>query len=101
MEKTKKLSLNPALGKEHTLNYFEVESQVKFLQGKVLTIVDASYSNVEQKKAVKSLINSVFSTELAWILQLCAPETPIYSKEQCEAEGLDIEKIEAEAELSE
>lgn len=94
-------SLNPLLGREVKLSYFSVESQVKFLQGKILTVIEATISDKEQRKATKDIVNGIFSNQLAWILQLCTPETPIYSKEQCQAEGLDLEKIEAEAELVE
>lgn len=55
------------------LPYDAIESQVKFLQGKVLTVIDASYQEGGQKKAVKDLINKAFSEQLTWILQLCVP----------------------------
>ena len=92
-------SLNPLLGREVKLSYFSVESQIKFLQGKILTIVEASYSDKEQRKAVKDLVNSAISNQLAWVLQLCSPETPIYSREQAEAEGLNVKEIESGAEI--
>lgn len=97
LDQNSQVKLNPALGKEVKLNYFQVESQVKFLQGKVLTVIDASYSDKEQRKAVKDLVKSAFSIQLAWILQLCAPETKIVSRDQIQAEGLDVDTIEAEA----
>ncbi|MFA5696337.1 MAG: hypothetical protein WC917_02725 [Bacilli bacterium] len=97
LDQNSQVKLNPKLGKENKLNYFQVESQIKFLQGKVLTVIDASYSDKEQRKAVKDLVKSAFSIQLAWILQLCAPETKIVSRDQIQAEGLDVDTIEAEA----
>lgn len=34
---------------------------VKKLQGKVLTVVEASYSDIEQRSAVKSIVKQVFN----------------------------------------
>lgn len=90
----KNTSLNPLMGKEVKLEYVAIETQIKFLQGKVLTLVDATFQDKEQKKAFKSLINSAFSQQLTWILQLCAPETPITSREALQAEGIDVDAIE-------
>ena len=50
--------------------YGTVETQVKFLQGKVLTVIDASFSDERQLKAVKDLVNQVFSQQLDWIYEL-------------------------------
>jgi hypothetical protein len=47
-------------------------AQMRFLQGSVLTIVDASYSNPEQNKAVKDLIKQSFRDKMNWIGQLVA-----------------------------
>lgn len=43
----------------------EVERRVKYIQGKVLTIVDAVILDKEQKKAIKDIINQVISVELS------------------------------------
>lgn len=46
-----------------------IEVQVeKFLLGKVLTIIDASYSDIEQRNAVKDLIKQAFHTQVDWML---------------------------------
>lgn len=42
----------------------EVERRVKFIQGKVLTVIDAVIADKEQKKATKDIINQVISHEL-------------------------------------
>lgn len=44
--------------------YNSIETQVKFLQGKVLTVIDACLPMGEQKNAIKQLINQKFSEQL-------------------------------------
>jgi hypothetical protein len=83
--------------KEKELSYTSISAQVKFLQGKILTIVDASYSNERQLKAVKDLVNKMFSEQLTWIGQLCYPSATMMSREQVNETIGDVEKIEAEA----
>lgn len=83
--------LNPELGREVKLDYMSVQSQIQYLQGKVLTIVDASYFDKEQKKAVKDLINTSFSNSLAWLLKICAPDVPMITYEEAQSRGLDKE----------
>ncbi len=63
------------------LSYEEVQKQIKFLQGKVLTVLEASFTNESQLKAVKDLVNKMFSEQLTRICQECFPELPIKSKE--------------------
>ena len=55
---------------EEKYTYQTVETQVKYLQGKVLTVIDASFSDERQLKAVKDLINKSFSEQLDWIYEL-------------------------------
>lgn len=81
------------VGKTEKLDYQSVESQVKFLQGKVLTIIDASITGT-QNKAIKDLINRAFSEQLTWIVQLCYPELPITSRDALIADGVDVEAVE-------
>jgi len=50
-----------------------LQGQIKYLQGKILTIIDASYTDSRQLKAVKDLVNDSFGTQLDWILQLAFP----------------------------
>ncbi len=42
----------------------EVERRVKYIQGKILTVIDAVIAEKEQKKAVKDIINQIISHEL-------------------------------------
>ena len=57
--------------KEQKLSYKEITSQISFLEGKVLTIIDASYTDLVQRKAVKDLIRDKFSGQMNWIYELC------------------------------
>jgi predicted kinase len=46
------------------------ESQTSFLLGKVLTVVDASYSDREQRKAVKDLVRQQFREQTKWVCSI-------------------------------
>ena len=84
--------------KEEPMYYGDILKQVKFLQGKVLTVIEASYiANKKQTKAVKDLVNKMFSEQLTRIAQLCYPELPMQSREQVAESGVDVDKIEVEA----
>jgi len=85
------------LDKEKFFGYGVIETQVKFLQGKVLTVIDASYPVGEQKKAIKDLVNKMFSEQLTWISQLCFPTTNMQSKSQVAESGEDVDEIERTA----
>lgn len=74
--------------KEVNLPYDEIESQIKFLQGKVLTIIDASLLG-EQKKAVKDLINQQFSEQLNWIYELTHTRVQVLGERQLNDVDLD------------
>ena len=93
MEHTEKF-----LGESKSLKVDAIQAQVKFLQGKVLTILDASFTDKEQKKAVKDLVNKAFSDQLTWIMQLCYPDTQMMSSDQAENIIEDYDKVVAEAE---
>lgn len=45
-------------------------TQISFLEGKLLTVVDASYSDREQREAVKSLIKKEVRTWGDWVHSL-------------------------------
>ena len=49
---------------EATVLYTEAEIKIKYIQGKVLTIIEASALNPVQCEAVKNLVKHVFSEEL-------------------------------------
>lgn len=61
---------------DYTLPYGSIETQVKYLQGKVLTVIDASFSDERQLKAVKDLVNKTFSEQLDWIYEVASGHPP-------------------------
>lgn len=76
------------------MDYSSIQSQVKFLQGKILTVLEASFTNESQLKAVKDLVNKMFSEQLTRICEICFPELPIKSKEHIgEILGVDGNEI--------
>lgn len=44
-----------------------VEAQFGFLEGKVLTVLDASFGDREQRKAAKDLVRSAFRSQRDYI----------------------------------
>ena len=58
-----------------SLTLSSINAQVGFLQGKVLTVIDAAYHNPTQNKAVKDLVRQAFSEGLDWIAKLARKET--------------------------
>lgn len=86
------------MGKKVKLDYSGVISQFKFLQGKVLTVIEASFSDERQLKAVKDLINKMFSEQMTYCAQLCFPETVMMTRDQVNETIGNVEKIEKEAE---
>jgi predicted kinase len=79
---TEKKSDCPIKIKEEKLCYNEVQTQIKFLQGKILTVIDASYNDKEQRKAVKDLINNFFSYQLNWIYDISHPNIETLNEHQ-------------------
>lgn len=57
-------------GDEKDLPVDQILSIVKHLQGKVLTIVDASYDDKERAKFVKDLVKEAFSSSSSWIYEM-------------------------------
>lgn len=55
------------ISSQYTLPLNAIQAQISFIQGKVLTIVDATYASSAQNKAVKDLIKDVFRTQQNWI----------------------------------
>ncbi len=95
MQKATGATYNPLDKGGRRLMYTEVESQVKFLQGKILTIVEASYHEGAQLNAIKSLVKIAFSEQLTWIMQICYPDLPLQTREQVAASGVDVDAIES------
>lgn len=81
------------VAKSEKLSFDAIHSQLGFLQGKVLTVVDASYPDGRQLEAVKGLIKNAFRDQKDWIARLCFKDFPIYSKSEMESQGVDIEEV--------
>lgn len=56
------------------LEFGAIAAQIGFLQGKVLTVIDASYQDDRQHKAVIDLVKAAFKQQLDWIEFCCYPE---------------------------
>jgi hypothetical protein len=87
-------SKGEGIGEPKKLSHTAVQSQLSFLQGKVLTIIDASFADERQLKAVKDLIKGAFHSQTTWITQLCWPELPISTKDELIAQGIDVDAVE-------
>lgn len=58
-------------GKGTPMYYSGIATQVSFLQGKVLTVIDAAIADHQQNKAIKDLIKTAFGEQLDWMFELC------------------------------
>lgn len=95
---SRKTNGSPYLGKEVKLDFDSIQAQMSFLEGKVLTVLEASILDDRQLKAVKDLVKSTFREQISWIGQLCYPEVGFVSTDELEASGVDVGKLEKEAE---
>jgi hypothetical protein len=75
--------------KERKMDWIEVEGQIKYLQGKVLTVIDASYTDPTQRKAIKDIINSDFSRNLNVLYEYSHPNIAFLQEE--DMVGVDVE----------
>lgn len=57
------------------LEFSAIEAQLGHLEGKILTIIDASYSDERQLNAVKGLVKKMFREQRDWIGELCGGST--------------------------
>ena len=65
---------------------------LKLWLGRVLTIIDASIQDVEQRKAMKDLVKNAFYSEEAW-----TKTTGVYFSEFIDDEKTEISQTEEEA----
>lgn len=86
---------------QKSLNFMEIQTQVSFLQGKILTIIEASLPEGKQLEAVKGLTKGAFRDQIDYIGRLCFSELPMFSQSELESQGIDLEKIVRESELIE
>lgn len=48
-----------------------IQAQIGYLEGEILTLVDATFADAEQRKAFKDIIKDRFRAKLRWIEKLC------------------------------
>lgn len=77
------------LGEEVKLPHSAIQAQFGFLQGKVLTIIEASIEG-QKLEAVKSLIKKMFSEQQTWVTSLCYPDVIMMTSDEAEAKIEDI-----------
>ena len=63
-EKVQELQASP------TLSIGTVHTQLSYVEGEVLTHVDAAFSDIEQRKAFKSLMRTLFKQRHNWFDEL-------------------------------
>lgn len=73
------------------LYYYEIETQIKYLQGRILTIVDASVGG-GQNRAVKDLVNTEFRQTLVHFFENCHKDC----HELTDRELMDIDDIQGD-----
>jgi hypothetical protein len=71
-------------GREETLPHSAIQAQFGFLQGKVLTVVEAALDG-SKLDAVKSLIKKMFSEQQTWVRELCYPECRMMTTDEAYA----------------
>lgn len=82
--KTYKSAAESPLGEGIKLNSDQIIEHMSFLQGKVLTIVEAAISDKGQLKAAKDLLKDAFSNQMMYVSQQCYPDTLMLTKDQAE-----------------
>jgi hypothetical protein len=76
-----------------SVDFHAVQAQFSFLQGKVLTIIEASLPEGKQLEAVKGLIKGAFRDQTDYVARICFPELPMFSQSELESQGIDLEKV--------
>ena len=74
MSKKDDIIIEMLTGEEKPLSVDRVLSVVKYLQGKILTIIDATFTDEQRIKYVKDIIKDAFSSSSQWILEMAIRE---------------------------
>jgi len=79
---------------EKSLSGHSVSSQIRFLAGRILTIIDASIKEEKQNKAIKDLIRNEVANTLSYITTLVLGdfELVVSDKEAIEATEVSLEE---------
>lgn len=57
------------------LQFDTIKIQTKYLQGEILTLIEAAIANEKQCKAVKDVVHMAFRRKLNWFKELCGHST--------------------------
>ena len=69
-------------GRERVFRYDLVARHLRWLQGEVLTVIDATIDDAIKRQAVKDLIKDKFSAKISWLYELCGKvEGQLYDDE--------------------
>jgi len=58
-------------GEERTLRFSLISKQLRWLQGEVLTILEATIDDERKLKATKDLVKDKFAAKISWVYELC------------------------------
>lgn len=86
-------------GESVKLDNSAIQAQFGFLQGKVLTVVEASLEG-QKLEAVKSLIKKMFSEQQTWVRELCFPDCRMFTRDEALAKIDDLDELEKQAPLA-
>jgi hypothetical protein len=87
-------------GEEVKLPHSAIQAQFGFLQGKVLTVVEASLEG-QKLEAVKSLIKKMFAEQQTWVRELCFPNCRMMTTDEAKAKIEDYKDVVENAEVVE
>lgn len=98
VKSSKIMSKTPRIEKAKPLSLDSVQFQVQYLQGRVLTILEAVIANQEQCKATKDIVRGEFNNTISWIVAQAYPSIPVMTRGHVASLGADVDTIEKEAE---
>lgn len=58
-------------GQENYLRFSYVSRQLRYLQGEILTLMEATIDDERKLKAVKDLVKDKFSAKISWVYENC------------------------------
>lgn len=79
--------------KEIPISYKEIENVVKYIQGKTLTVIEASIQNPNQLKAIKDLVKHIFSEQLTKVYNYMHPNCTMLSESDMVRYSGSVEKF--------
>ena len=74
-----------ALGKANDISLDVVTFQINYLQGKILTLIEAVIPDRVQLKATKDIVKGLFSDQLMYVYQVAYPDTQMMTTSMAES----------------